>query len=35
MKRGFETADGQRVDVETAFKNPAHPFRVASSVPCG
>ena len=29
MKRGFETADGQRVDVETAFKNPAHPFRVA------
>ena len=29
MKRGFETADGQRVDVETAFKNPEHPFRVA------
>ena len=29
IKRGFETADGQRVDVETAFKNPAHPFRVA------
>ena len=29
MKRGFETTDGQRVDVETAFKNPAHPFRVA------
>ena len=29
MKHGFETADGQRVDVETAFKNPAHPFRVA------
>ena len=29
MKQGFETADGQRVDVETAFKNPAHPFRVA------
>ena len=29
MKRGFETADGQRVDVETAFKDPAHPFRVA------
>ena len=29
MKRGFETADGQRVDVETAFKNPDHPFRVA------
>ena len=29
MKQGFETADGQRLDVETAFKNPAHPFRVA------
>ena len=29
MKQGFETADGQRMDVETAFKNPAHPFRVA------
>ena len=29
MKRGFETADGRRVDVETAFKDPAHPFRVA------
>ena len=29
MKRGFEMADGQRVDVETAFKNPDHPFRVA------
>ena len=29
MKQGFETADGQRVDVETAFKDPAHPFRVA------
>jgi type I restriction enzyme R subunit len=29
MKLGFETADGQRVDVETAFKNPKHPFRVA------
>ena len=29
MKNGFETADGQRVDVETAFKNPDHPFRVA------
>ena len=29
MKQGFETADGKRVDVETAFKNPAHPFRVA------
>ena len=29
MKRGFETADGERVDVETAFKSPQHPFRVA------
>lgn len=29
MKTGFETPDGKRVDVETAFKNPAHPFRVA------
>ena len=29
MKQGFETEDCQRVDVETAFKDPAHPFRVA------
>jgi type I restriction enzyme R subunit len=29
MKRGFETPDGKRVDVESAFKNPAHPFRIA------
>ena len=29
MKQGFETPDGKRVDVETAFKNPKHPFRVA------
>jgi type I restriction enzyme R subunit len=29
MKLGFETADGKRVDVETAFKNPTHPFRIA------
>ena len=29
MKQGFETADGERVDVETAFKSPEHPFRVA------
>ena len=28
MKKGFETADGERVDVETAFKSPGHPFRV-------
>ena len=29
MKQGFETADGQRVDVESAFKHPQHPFRIA------
>ena len=29
MKQGFEMPNGQRVDVETAFKNPEHPFRVA------
>ncbi len=29
MKLGFETADGKRVDVESAFKNPEHPFRIA------
>ena len=29
MKEGFETPDGKRVDVESAFKNPEHPFRVA------
>jgi len=29
MKQGFETADGKRVDVESAFKDPEHPFRVA------
>ena len=29
MKQGFETADGERVDVETAFKSPEHPFRVS------
>ena len=29
IKQGFETADGKRVDVETAFKSPEHPFRVA------
>ena len=28
MKRGFEVGD-TRVDVESAFKNPDHPFRVA------
>ncbi|TQE99578.1 MAG: type I restriction endonuclease subunit R [Spiribacter salinus] len=29
IKRGFETPGGDRVDVESAFKNPDHPFRVA------
>lgn len=29
MKQGFETADGKRVDLESAFKNPEHPFRIA------
>jgi type I restriction enzyme R subunit len=29
MKQGFETPDGKRLDVETVFKDPAHPFRVA------
>jgi type I restriction enzyme R subunit len=29
MKQGFDAGDGQRVDVETAFKAPQHPFRVA------
>jgi type I restriction enzyme R subunit len=29
MKLGFETEDGKRIDVESAFKNPQHPFRVA------
>ncbi len=29
MKQGFEIGQGERVDVETAFKNPKHPFRVA------
>ncbi|UHD18317.1 type I restriction endonuclease subunit R [Thiocapsa bogorovii] len=29
LKQGFETTDGKRVDVETAFKDPEHPFRVA------
>ena len=29
IKQGFDTADDQRVDVETAFKDPDHPFRVA------
>jgi type I restriction enzyme R subunit len=29
MKQGFATADGRRVEVDTAFKDPEHPFRVA------
>jgi type I restriction enzyme R subunit len=29
MKKGFEADSGERVDVETAFKDPKHPFRVA------
>ncbi|MGF6664088.1 type I restriction enzyme R subunit [Paraburkholderia atlantica] len=29
MKQGFETPDGKRVDVESAFKDPKHPFRIA------
>jgi type I restriction enzyme, R subunit len=28
MKNGFETPDGKRVNVEDAFKDDAHPFRV-------
>lgn len=28
MKSGFETPDGKRIDVETAFKKPDHPFRI-------
>ncbi len=29
MKNGFETADGKRVAVDDAFKDPQHPFRIA------
>ncbi|WP_176044614.1 type I restriction endonuclease subunit R [Burkholderia vietnamiensis] len=29
MKEGFELTDGKRLDVESAFKRPDHPFRVA------
>jgi type I restriction enzyme R subunit len=29
MKRGFETPDGKRIQVDEAFKDPDHPFRVA------
>jgi type I restriction enzyme R subunit len=29
MKTGFQTSDGKRVDVDDAFKDPEHPFRIA------
>ena len=29
IKEGFEAADGERIDVESAFKKDDHPFRVA------
>ena len=29
MKTGFQTADGRRVAVDDAFKDPEHPFRIA------
>src|SRR5207253_225994 len=29
MKKGFEIAGGKTLDVESAFKSPEHPFRVA------
>lgn len=29
MKQGFELTGGERIDVESAFKSPEHPFRVA------
>lgn len=29
IKQGFETVGGERIDVDRAFKNPEHPFRVA------
>ncbi len=29
MKTGFQTPDGKRVDVDDAFKDPEHPFRIA------
>lgn len=28
MKEGFETPDGKRIEVDEAFKNAAHPFRI-------
>ena len=35
MKLGFDAANGERDDVDTAFKDPAHPFRVAIVCACG
>ena len=35
MKQGFETADGKRVDLESAFKNPEHPSGLPLSALCG
>ncbi|MBN1698881.1 MAG: type I restriction endonuclease subunit R [Spirochaetales bacterium] len=29
IKNGFDTTDGKRIDVETAFKKEDHPFRIA------
>jgi len=29
IKQGFELADGKRIDVDDAFKDPDHPFRIA------
>lgn len=29
LKRGFEDANGERTDMEKAFKDPDHPFRIA------
>ncbi len=29
IKGGYETADGKRLDIDLAFKDPDHPFRVA------
>ncbi len=29
IKQGFETADGKRIPVDAAFKDPEHPFRIA------
>ena len=29
IKDGFDTDDGKRIDIESAFKNAEHPFRVA------